>query len=108
MSDRRRFFYAIRNKQTGYYLPGYGSRKGHGGFTSDKPEREYPPRLFWRLQDAKLALWHWLKGRVQVWYDHEGEENWTHTCKHDRKAYEMEIVEIRISTSKVVEHVHRL
>lgn len=57
-------YYAIRQKSTGYFLPGYGSRKGRGGYTHDEPVPavKAPPRLFMKRHLAESALKWWLEG----------------------------------------------
>ena len=57
-------YYTIRQVSTGWFMPEYGSRKGLGGYTNDKPAPPAirPPRLFLRERDAAVALKHWLRG----------------------------------------------
>lgn len=92
--------FAIRHKPTGAFMPTFGSRKGRGGFTHDEPSTTATPRLFQRRQYAQAALAHWLKGRLTVrsYQDYSGEydEDWSYEPIADRKAEDMEIVEVRI------------
>jgi len=66
-------YWAIRQNSTGWWLPLYDGKQKRG-FTYTEPSEGARPRLFVRLQDAKLALRWWLAGKYQVTYgyDHEG------------------------------------
>lgn len=89
--------YAIKHLPSGGYLPGYGSRRGRGGFTHDEPKVGLPPRLFGRKQDAKVALGHWLKGATSCYTSWDGDEDWSTHPKPHRKAEEMAVVEVRLT-----------
>ena len=51
--------YAIRDTNTGWYMP---ASKRRVGFTSDEPIKDCIPRLFKRKSDAQCALNHWKRG----------------------------------------------
>lgn len=61
-------YYAIRQISTGHYMPNWGSRRGRGGFTADKPTdpKICPPRLFYHKHNASKALKAWLKGITTI------------------------------------------
>lgn len=93
-------YYAIRQKSTGYFLPGYGSRKGRGGYTHDEPvsPNVAPPRLFMKKHLAESALKWWLGGRWREDYrlpsapDYEPDVDMVVTKVSSRNADDMEIV----------------
>jgi hypothetical protein len=94
-------YFAIRHKPTGAFMPNYGSRKGRGGFTHDEPSALAPPRLFPRRHHAQTALAHWLRGKLTVSnyrddYTGEWDEDWSCKKVPERKAEDMEIVEVTI------------
>ncbi len=102
--------WAILHKPSGGYLPGFGSRKGRGGFTNDDPSTVEPPRLFRERHHAKSALDHWLKGKLRVWQEqgHDGEwdERWDYDADPNRCADDMDIVQLDVGPADV--HVIRL
>ena len=100
-------YYAIRQRSTGWFMPEYGSRKGLGGYTNNKPAPPSirPPRLFLRERDAAVALKHWLAG---VTTRHFSRRNAFESFEDDveyldtkpvagRDAADMEIVEVQIA-----------
>lgn len=99
-------YYAIRQVSTGWFMPEYGTRKGLGGYTNDKPAPPSirPPRLFLRKRDAAVALRHWLRGVTAVRWVRSGsptggdEDTELMTTKPvaGRDAADMEIVAVQI------------
>lgn len=51
--------WAIRNKETGLFLP--ATKQGRG-FSFDEPTSEDRPRIFYTLQSARQALASWARG----------------------------------------------
>lgn len=100
MTQIRRFFLAIRHRPTGAFLP---SVKGYG-FTRTAPTHEEAPRLFTKIGPAKQALNYWLDGEL-----FEGNVSDDNTLalrlvrKPERKAEDMEIVEIEMVVRTLVE-----
>lgn len=108
--------WAIRHKPTGRFLP-QSSSKRHG-YTHDEPaimeDSNICPRLFGRVQDAKTALTWWLKGEtmgkwvggsyLNVFGEHDDDFDfeWSTQAREDRKAEDMEVVEIMLGVSDVV------
>jgi len=88
-------YWAIRQKSTGWWLPCFDGKQKRG-FTYTEPSERAQPRLFTRLQDAKLAFRWWLKGKYQVTYGYDFEGGDTvHekiTPQSHRKADDYEIV----------------
>lgn len=96
MTQSRRFFLGIRHKPTGGFLP---SVKGYG-FTRAVPTLEDAPRLFTKIGPAKQALSYWLEGEMFESVEFDPTEGGTTTIqcvrKPERKASDMEIVEIEV------------
>lgn len=93
--------WAIRNKNSGRFLP---LRTAGRGFTFDEPIDGCLPRLFRNRHAAHLALRAWLKGhwvciRTRC-YDGESDEEIRIKPVADRKAEDMEIVELSITERK--------
>lgn len=101
MTQQRRFFLAIRHKPSGGFLPAV---KGYG-FTRTEPTREAPPRLFEKMGPCKQALSYWLEGELfEVGIESEdGSQNLRLIRKPNRRASEMEIVEIEIVARTLTE-----
>jgi hypothetical protein len=93
--------FAIKHTITGHYLPCPIGRGGRGGsHVEPAPATEaYPPRLFHQKSAAKIALTHWLKGKITVTYDNDEEEHWHLDLVPSRKREEMEIVSIEMRLS---------
>lgn len=99
-------YYAIRQVSTGWFMPEYGTRKGLGGYTNDKPAPPSirPPRLFLRKRDAAVALRHWLRGVTSVRVVRSGGPTWGDEDTEllatkpvaGRDAVDMEIVAVQI------------
>lgn len=105
-------YFAIRQKSTGHFLPGYGSRKGRAGYTHDEPVPgdKAPPRLFMKRHLAERALKWWLDGRWHEdyttggapWDDHMDVELMV-TKVPARNAGDMEIVALGLMAGAYVE-----
>ncbi len=102
--------WAIRHKPTGRFLP-QSNNKRHG-YTHDEPDimedSNRCPRLFGREQDAKTALTWWLKGETTGrWVggmyanvfgeaDDDVDFEWDTQAVVDRKAEDMEVVQVNL------------
>jgi hypothetical protein len=103
--------WAIRHKPTGNFMPQSNSKRH--GYTHDEPmqmvDSHWCPRLFGRKQDASTALTWWLKGETTMCYsgghyqnvfgewDDDFGENWnTYAPEVERKAEDMEVVQIKL------------
>lgn len=102
--------WAIRHKPTGRFMP-LSNNKRHG-YTHDEPgimeDSNLCPRLFGREQDAKTALTWWLKGETTGRWtggsylnvfgeaDDDYGFEWDTSFVVDRKAGEMEVVQISL------------
>lgn len=80
--------FAIRHKPAGLYLP-----PSQGPKTWSVADAEYP-RLHTKFSAAKHALQWWLKGRVEV--DTEGDGDLLTIPVRTRRAQDMEIVEFEL------------
>lgn len=92
-------FYVIRHKPTGYFLPLRSTRRGN---THSKPEKDCIPRLFKNKQSASNALHWWLSGVFVYELSEDWESSyreWELHCtpKSDRKAEDMEIIEVDLT-----------
>lgn len=92
--SNRKLFLAIRHKPSGGFLPQMTSY----GFTRQEPTLEAPPRLFTKPGAATQALDRWLAGE---WFEGRynedtGEQTLNVVKRPDRRASEMEIVEVEI------------
>lgn len=95
--------WAIRQISTGHYLPAPRGRGGRGGSHVEPcaPDAGNEPRLFHTEHAAKIALTHWLKGKVSV---HVHEDAWTgeydETCTTEpvpsRQRADMEVVPVEV------------
>lgn len=94
MNSPRKFFLAIRHKPTGGLLPAV---KGYG-FTRAAPTHDEAPRLFKKLGPAKQALARWLEGELYEGAedDESNQISLRLVPKKDRKACDMELVEIEV------------
>lgn len=103
MAEIRRYFLAIRHRPSGGLLPNV---RGYG-FTRVEPSATEPPRLFVRQSSAKQALNYWLEGEYSETLDSDSDfgESITLNCKlrPDRKAAEMEIVEVEVVVRTLAE-----
>lgn len=93
-------YWAIRHKPTGGYIPQLYNSSGRGG-THSEPTSDplQPPRLFLSRVGAKLALVAWLKGKWERECRHDGLDYWERLVVvpvPDRKAEDMEIVELKL------------
>lgn len=95
------FFYAVRHKPSGKFLPVVETGKRGATHVSITDKR--PPRLFKTGQHAASALRHWLAGRQSITYERnsswfgEDDSEVHHTEPvPERKAKEMEIVRVRV------------
>lgn len=100
--------YAIRQKSTGYYIP-ISQLNNPRGATSVEPVSKDSGsniRLFTRLEDAKRSLTYWLKGKIRYSIDYNDEweelESWVVEPANKRKSNHMEIVEVKIIQTRVV------
>lgn len=92
--------FAIRQKSTGFFMPQFGKNQSKGG-TWLEPAANCVPRLFRRRQDAKGALGHWLKGRLERKFSFHPETLYEDLSLEYRKVEErnpddMEIVEVEV------------
>ena len=106
---RRKTFLAIRHRPTGGLLP---SVRGYG-FTRAEPSLEEPPRLFIRASSATQALKYWLEGELYEGSIRDaefgGDEISLRLVKRpDRRASEMEIVEVEVVVRSLDEAKLRL
>lgn len=101
MPASRNNFFAIRHKPSGGFLP---SVKGYG-FTRTGPTLAEPPRLFAKMGPCKQALTYWLEGELfeGTFDDDLGTQNLRLVRKPERKASDMEIVEIEITARTLSE-----
>lgn len=92
-------FYAIRHKPSGMFLPAFAKKRGH---TNAEPTDALAPRLFMKAHHAKAALAWWLEGAFyQVIVDFEyGDYDLRSTPKPHRKADDMEVVAITLTTKE--------
>lgn len=65
-------YWAIQRPSDGAFMPKLGKMQ-RSGYTFDEPKMDCVPRLFTRKQDAKVALGHWLKGKVKWTHDYKGD-----------------------------------
>lgn len=91
-------FYIIRRKSDCAHMPA-----SRGGQTWVNPSTRRPPRLFSRLQDARLALSLWAKGRVKterrfVEDDWDGHSFLYHEPDSARRLSDFEIIEVTFGT----------
>lgn len=90
--------WAIRQKSTGWFLPKYRTTQRSGG-TWLEPTPDCIPRMFTTPGAAKCALHYWLTGQLKVthgdmYFNSNGDPSWDWTPVPDRKASDMEVVEI--------------
>lgn len=99
----RKYFLAIRHRPSGGLLPNV---RGYG-FTRTDPSTTEPPRLFVRMASAKQALNYWLQGEHYETTDSDSDfgTSITLNCRRrpDRRAEDMEIVEIEIVVRTLAE-----
>lgn len=99
------FFFAIRHKPSGGYLPQQNSY----GFTRTEPSCSEPPRLFSKIGPCKQALDRWVQGE---WYEgspnEEGEVKVKILPKPGRRAADMEIVEVALHATSLADAKLRL
>ena len=99
----RRYFLAIRHRPSGGLLPNV---RGYG-FTRTEPSLTDPPRLFAAHGPAQQALNYWLQGEFTEKSDYDtdyGAELTLHCKKRpDRRADQMEIVEVEIVVRTLTE-----
>lgn len=90
----QRFFLAIRHNPSGGFLPAI---RGYG-FTREEPCLDRPPRLFEKPGPTRQALARWLEGELfEGSFNEEGGQIDLRLIKRpDRRASEMEIVEIEL------------
>lgn len=101
MNNFRKFYFAIRHKPSGGFLPQMAAY----GFTRTSPSLDEPPRLFTTKKGCEQSLRRWLEGE---WYEGQfNDETQTQDVKiikvPSRRAIEMEIVEIEISARTLTE-----
>lgn len=99
-------FYAILHKPTGYYLPdrfNHCRQPSKTGFTWMEPRSDCIPRLFKTYQNAKSALWYWLKGK---WYKQYNTEMDIYQLLNEfdpsRKPEDMVIIELTLERTSHV------
>ena len=88
--------YAIKVKDTVYYLP---HRNKSRGFSYDEPIVTNSPRLFWSLRSAQNALTAWCQGIFKLVNSHDeyGDDYYIDvTTQPHRKRENMEIVKFRL------------
>lgn len=97
----KRFFLAIRHKPSGGFLPAV---RGYG-FTRATPSTTAPPRLFEKPGPARQALDYWLEGELfEGTVDEDsGLQELRLVRKPERRAFDMEIVEIEITARTLSE-----
>ena len=104
----RRYFLAIRHRPSGGLLPNV---RGYG-FTRVEPSITDPPRLFSSKGPAQQALNYWVQGEFTEKPDYDsdfGSQLTLHCRKRpDRRAEEMEIVEVEIVVRTLTEAQLRL
>lgn len=93
--------YAIRQKSTGFYLPAPRGRGGRGGTHAEPCAADtpgYEPRLFHTMHAARVALTHWLAGRVIVSAEWTGDydESWHVEPVPGRAQDDMEVVAVTV------------
>lgn len=97
----RNLFFAIRHKPSGGFLPQMASY----GMTRTEPSLTEPPRLFTTKKGCEQSLRRWLEGE---WYEglfnEETQQQDIKIVKRpDRRALDMEIVEIELSARTLTE-----
>lgn len=97
----RKFYFAIRHKPSGGFLPQMASY----GFTRAAPSVSDPPRLFTTKKGCEQSLRRWLEGE---WYegafdDELNQQQVRIVPVAGRKASDMEIVEVEISFRSLTE-----
>lgn len=95
----RKFFFAIKHKPSGGFLPQMSSY----GFTRCEPSLIEPPRLFPKMGPARQALDRWLKGEWYEKFASDEEISIEVVARPDRRAADMEIVEIELHPRTLTE-----
>lgn len=90
--------YAIRNKETGFFLPASTPSKKHTT-TEPAPAHKSVPRLFKEKRHAEMALKWWVKGiwKGKTITDYgENDFGLVLVPQRNRKKYKMEIVIVEL------------
>ena len=99
------YFFAIRHKPSGGFLPQMGSY----GFTRTEPSLTEAPRLFAKIGPCKQALDRWLEGE---WFEgapnEDGETKIRVIRRPERRADHMEIVEVALVATSLADSKLRL
>jgi hypothetical protein len=90
-------YFAIMEKETGFFLPMGRGCQGKGFTAVDfvSPLIQ-PPRMFIRAQDAKTALSWWLKGRVSCQVGSDGNPSWYVQPVAGRRKALVQVVQLKI------------
>lgn len=91
------YYYAIKHKPTGFFMPQADKSRGKG-YTHHVPldPLKHAPRLFVKKRAANDALRWWLLGHTSVLRFEDGDETWSTDPDADRKAEDMEVVELQV------------
>lgn len=105
MNKNTRYFFAIRHKPSGGFLPQMTSY----GFTRCTPTLTEPPRLFSKHGPARQALDRWLQGEwTEVGFSEDDEVKLKVVPKSDRRSEDLEIVEVEITATSLADSKLRL